>query len=73
MDIAFADWVRERRLARAAELLAAPATALVPIAEVGAMVGLPDPATFARAFRARYGDSPRAWRAAAQPLPSPVD
>lgn len=65
MGIVFTEWVRERRLARAAHLLVAPTTALVPIGEVGVAVGIPDPATFARAFRARYGQSPSAWRAGA--------
>jgi AraC-like DNA-binding protein len=70
MNVVFTEWVRDRRLARAAELLTAPATSLVPIGDVGAMVGIPDPATFARAFRARYRQSPSAWRASTSSSPS---
>jgi AraC-like DNA-binding protein len=63
MGIAFSEWVKNRRLSRAAELLTAPATSLVPIGDIANMVGIPDPATFARAFRSRFGQSPSAWRA----------
>jgi len=68
MDVVFTEWVRDRRLARAAELLTAPATSLLRIADVGAMVGIPDPATFARAFRTRYHQSASSWRANASPV-----
>ena len=66
MGIGFSEWVRERRLERAAELLRDPATAAVGVGRVGAMVGFRDAATFARAFRARYGQSAGAWRASAR-------
>jgi AraC-like DNA-binding protein len=62
MDVPFTSWVKARRLTRAAELLTAPATALAPIATIGTMAGMPDPATFARAFRSHHGMTPTQWR-----------
>ncbi len=54
-------WVRERRLAEARRLLL---ETRLPVAEVGARVGYPDPTNFARVFRSAHGLAPGAWRAA---------
>lgn len=53
-------YILERRLARAAERLgAAPAAS---ITEIAFELGFNDSAYFARAFRQRFGVSPREWR-----------
>ena len=67
MGVGFTEWVKERRLTRAAELLRDPTSALVGVGRIGAMVGFGDPTTFSRAFRARYGQTPNAWRSSAAP------
>jgi AraC-like DNA-binding protein len=56
--------IRRQRLDRARAMLLDPAMSR-PVAEIGAAVGLPNPAHFSRAFRARHGLSPRALRSAA--------
>jgi AraC-like DNA-binding protein len=53
--------VRWRRLERAREQLA---TSTTPVAEVASCCGFPDPFNFSRAFKAAYGSSPSAFRAA---------
>ncbi len=53
-------YILERRLARAAERLAAAPEA--SITEVAFELGFNDSAYFARAFRQRFGVSPREWR-----------
>ncbi|MBH0777886.1 helix-turn-helix transcriptional regulator [Nocardia bovistercoris] len=53
------DWIIERRMAAARELLA---DSDMPISEVAHRVGLPDPAYFARVFRRAHDLSPRDWR-----------
>lgn len=53
-------YILERRLARAAERLAAAPEA--SITEVAFDLGFNDSAYFARAFRQRFGVSPREWR-----------
>lgn len=62
---AVAEMIRRARLRRAAEILRDPAQRHLPIAEVGAAVGLPRPAHFSRLVRAEYGCSPRELRARA--------
>ena len=54
-------WLRRERL-RLAELLLARDD--LGVAEIGAMIGYPDPTVFGRVFRAHAGVSPTAWRAA---------
>ncbi len=53
-------YVRNRRLERAAYLLQRSS---LPIKEIAVAVGLPDLQHFNKAMRARYGASPREWRA----------
>ena len=53
-------YILERRLARAAERLSAAAE--VSITDVAFELGFNDSAYFARAFRQRFGVSPREWR-----------
>lgn len=55
-------YVRERRLQRAATLVAGAA---LPLAEVASAVGFYDQAHFSRAFKARFGAAPAAFRKAA--------
>lgn len=43
-------------------LLGAPVDGVDTVAQIGAAVGLPDPAHFSRIFRTRYGISPRELR-----------
>jgi AraC-like DNA-binding protein len=50
------------RLDRAADLLADPRSASLPVAEIGWRNGFLDPGYFARLFRRRFGVSPRTWR-----------
>ncbi|MFH8470749.1 helix-turn-helix domain-containing protein [Streptomyces sp. NPDC017991] len=55
-------WIRERRLAQCRRDLADPALAHLPVATIGGRWGMPDPAHFSHAFKARYGVSPREAR-----------
>jgi len=62
-ETSFAEDLRRARLSAAAELLAAQPIA---VGDVGRLVGYPQGAHFARAFRQRYGMSPAAFRRAAR-------
>lgn len=53
------DWITERRMAQARELLSGSD---LPIAVIASRVGLPDPSYFSRVFRQAHELSPRAWR-----------
>jgi AraC family transcriptional regulator, transcriptional activator of pobA len=57
------DWIAERRMAAARELLTSTDLSAEQIA---ARVGYPDPAYFSRRFRRVHGVPPGAWRAAAR-------
>ncbi|MDD7942605.1 helix-turn-helix domain-containing protein [Actinomycetospora lutea] len=61
-DESFAAAVRRRRLERCASVLADPATT-VTVTAVAAAHGFDDPTSFSRAFRRRFGVSPREMRA----------
>ncbi|MES9536567.1 helix-turn-helix domain-containing protein [Actinomadura sp. NPDC000600] len=61
----FGRWLREERLRRCFDDLGSPLLAGRSIAEIGARWGLPDAPGLSRAFRARYGMSPREHRRAA--------
>ncbi|HUC17588.1 MAG TPA: acetamidase/formamidase family protein [Acetobacteraceae bacterium] len=63
--LSFSQYLRHRRLARAAEALGDPAEATVPVAEIGFRWGFADPAHFSRAFRHQYGVAPNAYRSEA--------
>ncbi|WP_308817951.1 helix-turn-helix domain-containing protein [Pseudonocardia alni] len=54
--------IREQRLQGAWTDLRRPELAHVGVGAVGARWGMPDPAAFSRAFRARFGRSPKAHR-----------
>lgn len=64
-DTTVAAWIRVRRLERCRRDLADPALASTPIGALAARWGFVHPADFSRAFRARYGVSPREYRQAA--------
>ena len=53
------DYVIERRMQEAEVLLKTTDNA---VQTVGEHVGYPEPSTFSRLFRKRYGLSPTAWR-----------
>ncbi|MFF2845032.1 helix-turn-helix domain-containing protein [Streptomyces sp. NPDC058001] len=61
-DITVAQWIRTQRLERARRDLGEPALAEVTVGEIASRWGFGDPATFSRAFRARYGVAPRDHR-----------
>jgi AraC-like DNA-binding protein len=52
-------FLRQERLDRAKALLTRPE---LPVAQVGALVGYPDPTVFGRVFREATGLTPGAWR-----------
>lgn len=56
-------WLREERLRKARQLLANTST---PIASIGEHLGYSSPANFAKAFRERFGCSPRELRSQMQ-------
>lgn len=58
----FAQTLRESRLLRSRQDLANPAEAHQSVAEIGYRCGFTDAAHFSRAFRERFGLSPRAFR-----------
>jgi AraC-like DNA-binding protein len=62
----FGRWVAERRLAAARRDLADPAFGHWRVAELALRHGFADPSHFGRAFRARYGTTPGAFRTAAR-------
>jgi len=53
------EWITERRMAEARDLLSETG---LPISEVARVVGMPDPGYFSRVFRRMHGTSPRQWR-----------
>ena len=65
------DWITERRMVRARQLLTETD---LPINEIARRVGQPDPGYFARVFRDHNGVTPRAWRRdTARPMPAVPD
>ena len=67
------DYIRGRRVAAAAEMLASTGRR---ISEIGCAVGFPDSANFTHAFKERFGVCPREYRMhrrIEQLLPSPSD
>jgi AraC-like DNA-binding protein len=61
----FATMVRTQRMHRAAELLR-DTSGTRSISEIAELVGMPNPASFSRAFRRQFGMSPRELRANAR-------
>ncbi len=64
--VTFKEDLRARRMAAAVELLAGQA---LPVEDVARLVGYRDGATFARAFRRRYGLTPTIFRERARDRP----
>jgi AraC-like DNA-binding protein len=62
----FSRFVEEERLKRAFALLIDPKLGTLPINDIAAQVGYVEHSTFTRAFRRRFGDSPRGVRNAAR-------
>jgi AraC-like DNA-binding protein len=60
----FCSFLREARLSRCREDLADPRLGHLPIAKIAARRGCSNAAHFSRMFTARYGSTPRAFRAA---------
>jgi AraC-like DNA-binding protein len=59
-------WIRSRRLEHCRVELADTSSASLPVSAIGSRWGLWDAAHFSRLFKAAYGLSPRAYRAAAR-------
>lgn len=53
------DWIAERRMVQARQLLTGTD---LPVNEIARRVGMPDPGYFARVFRQSNGVTPRVWR-----------
>lgn len=64
----FSDYVTEQRLKRFHRRLRSPAWAGTPIADIAFAVGLVEPSTFYRRFKARFGVTPSDVRAGAYDL-----
>lgn len=62
--LSFGRWLLARRLERCRAALADPALAHWTVTQVAFEHGFADPSYFARVFKARYGETPRARRAA---------
>jgi AraC-like DNA-binding protein len=67
-----AGWVRTRRLEQCQRDLRDPRLAGQPVSAIGARWGFPDAAHFSRVFRAKYGSSPREYRAGTRTAPGAV-
>lgn len=65
-DIGLGDWIRNQRLERCRQELAAPAAGTRTIASIARRWAFRDATHFSRAFREAYGMSPRQWRALGQ-------
>jgi AraC family transcriptional regulator, positive regulator of tynA and feaB len=63
--LSFGRWLLARRLERGAEALGDPARAHWSVTAIALDHGFADPSYFARTFRARFGVTPRQWRASA--------
>lgn len=70
----FRQYLRLRRLARAAEDLRDLGLAKLPVSEIGLRYGFDDPAHFSRSFRQSYGMAPASYRlqGSGQPPQSPA-
>jgi AraC-like DNA-binding protein len=61
-DKTVAAWIRHRRLEACRNDLADPIAGGRPVSAIGARWGFPDPASFNRTFRAKYGVPPGTYR-----------
>jgi transcriptional regulator GlxA family with amidase domain len=61
-------YVMRRRVCRAQRLML---TTAEPLSQIAALCGMADQAHFCKLFRRLVGESPKAWRSARQPAPSP--
>lgn len=57
-----ASYIQEQRLIKISEYLRRPEHASRSIGQIAQSVGFPEPSHFTRAFRERFGMSPREWR-----------
>jgi AraC-like DNA-binding protein len=60
--VTLGDWLRERRLERAASMLREARSPRLTVAAIAASVGFGDQAHFTRSFKARFGMTPTQWR-----------
>jgi acetamidase/formamidase/AraC-like DNA-binding protein len=65
-QLTFSQYLRRRRLERAAQDLLDPLQADTMVAEIGFRLGFTDPAHFSRAFREQYGTTPSVYREQAE-------
>jgi acetamidase/formamidase/AraC-like DNA-binding protein len=65
-QLTFSQYLRRRRLERAAQDLLDPLQADTMVAEIGFRLGFMDPAHFSRAFREQYGTTPSLYREQAE-------
>jgi acetamidase/formamidase/AraC-like DNA-binding protein len=65
-QLTFTQYLRRRRLERAAQDLLDPLQADTMVAEIGFRLGFTDPAHFSRAFREQYGTTPSLYREQAE-------
>ena len=65
-QLTFTQYLRRRRLERAAQDLLDPLRADIMVAEIGFRLGFTDPAHFSRAFREQYGTTPSLYREQAE-------
>lgn len=62
-------WIRERRLGQVRRELSLPSQALRPIGDIARGWGFEDQASFSRAFKQEFGETPRQWRTRALNYP----
>jgi AraC-like DNA-binding protein len=61
-DRTVASWIRHRRLERVRRDLEDPVSHERPVSAIGVRWGFPDPASFNRVFRSKYGVPPGEYR-----------
>jgi AraC-like DNA-binding protein len=65
-SMSVSEWIWSRRLDQAKQDLIDPLRAHISITAIGYDVGFKDAAHFSRAFKAKFGDTPSAWRSVAK-------
>lgn len=71
IDVSVEAYIFEQRILKCRELLASRADRMTSIAELCYRCGFRQPAHFSRLFKARYGESPRSFRARACGIAAP--